>query len=203
MEFLFGAEPAEAASWRCSKPEELGGPIGDVGSHCLYMAEYLTGSVIRDIRCVYLPGELPIKAEQGAHIKFTLASGAAGSARAAFDRPRGGLTGTLGNLGFEVYGSEKSLRTFGTLFQLSGTEAGPVSLRAEIDTGTAVTQVKPDELPNIYGRMISVHAESVISGKRLDLKEGIRNLALILKCHESARKGGIKIDVPMEEKDAE
>ena len=35
MEFLFGATPEEAATWRCSKIEEMGGPIGDVASHCV------------------------------------------------------------------------------------------------------------------------------------------------------------------------
>ncbi|MHC4521365.1 MAG: Gfo/Idh/MocA family protein, partial [Planctomycetota bacterium] len=39
MEFCYGSAPDEAASWRCADPGEVGGPIGDVGSHCLYMAE--------------------------------------------------------------------------------------------------------------------------------------------------------------------
>ncbi len=199
MEFLFGADTAEASSWRCCEPEELGGPIGDVGSHCLYMAEFLIGSAIKDIRCVYLPGDLPIKTEQGAHIKFTFDSGVVGSARIAFDRPRGGLSGTLGNLGFEVYGSAATLRTYGTLFQLSGRKDEAVALRLDIDNGTASEQIPAEELPNIYMKMISVHAESVITGQRLDLKEGIRNLDLILKCHESAREHGIRIDIPLEE----
>ena len=34
MEFAYGYDPAEAATWRCSKIEEMGGPIGDVASHC-------------------------------------------------------------------------------------------------------------------------------------------------------------------------
>ena len=33
MEFAYGYDPAEAATWRCSKIEEMGGPIGDVASH--------------------------------------------------------------------------------------------------------------------------------------------------------------------------
>lgn len=34
MEFSYGADAGERRTWRCSDPGELGGPVGDVGSHC-------------------------------------------------------------------------------------------------------------------------------------------------------------------------
>ena len=53
MEFAYGYDPAEAATWRCSKVEEMGGPIGDVASHCFYVAEFMFGKRIRKVAAVY------------------------------------------------------------------------------------------------------------------------------------------------------
>ncbi len=100
MEFWYGATPEEAATWRCSRPSELGGPIGDVGSHCLYMAEFLLGSPVRSVAAVFAPRTIKIRAENGAFIRFETASGLTGSARVSFNDPRGSLAGTLLNLGF-------------------------------------------------------------------------------------------------------
>ena len=83
MEFLFGATPEEAATWRCSKIEEMGGPIGDVASHCVYMAEFIFNSKIASVQAVYLPKTLGIVAEDGAYIKFTLENGQVGSFKVA------------------------------------------------------------------------------------------------------------------------
>ena len=43
MEFAYGYDPAEASTWRCSRVEEMGGPIGDVASHCFYVSEFVFG----------------------------------------------------------------------------------------------------------------------------------------------------------------
>jgi len=60
MEFCYGSTPEEAASWRCADPKEIGGPIGDVASHCLYMAEFLLDSEVTSLGCVYTPRTLDI-----------------------------------------------------------------------------------------------------------------------------------------------
>ena len=143
MEFAFGYDPAEAATWRCSKIEEMGGPIGDVASHCFYVAEYIFGSPIVEIAAVYLPKIMEIKAEDGAYIKFTLANGIKGSAKVAFSELRGGLVGTLSNLGFEIYGNEGVLRSYGTMFQLSGHADEPYKMRLELENAKGVKSLKP------------------------------------------------------------
>ena len=53
MEFAFGYDPREASSWRCSKVEEMGGPVGDVASHCFYVAEFMFGRKIKRVAAVY------------------------------------------------------------------------------------------------------------------------------------------------------
>ncbi len=196
MEFLFGSTEAEAASWRCSRPDELGGPIGDVGSHCLYMAEFLTGSRISSIGCVYLPPTLGIVVENGAFIQFSMKNGLGGSARVAFNQARGGLSGTIRNLGYEIYGTGGALRSHGTLFQLSGHPDEPVKIGLELDRDGVVDSVSLSEPRNIYQAQISSHADSIIAGRPQDGWEGIRNLALLELCHDSARQGGAMLEVP-------
>ena len=190
MEFAFGYDPAEAATWRCSKVEEMGGPIGDVASHCFYVAEYIFGSPIVEIAAVYLPKLMEIKAEDGAYIKFTLANGLKGSAKVAFSELRGGLIGTLSNLGFEIYGTEGVLRSYGSMFQLSGHADEPYKMRLELETAKGVKQLKPRVFPNIYQTLIEEHAKSVLSGRRLTGENGLRNLELCAASHKSARSGG-------------
>lgn len=196
MEFLFGSTEAEAASWRCSRPEELGGPIGDVGSHCLYMAEFLATSPIASIGCVYISPTLGIGVENGAFIQFSLENGLAGTARVAFNQARGGLSGTIRNLGYEIYGSLGVLRSYGTMFQLSGQTGEPVKLRLELDREGFVESLDPASRQNIYQAQISSHAESILEGKPLDAAEGIRNLALLELCHKSSRRGGEMLMAP-------
>jgi predicted dehydrogenase len=190
MEFAFGYDPAEAATWRCSKVEEMGGPIGDVASHCFYVAEYIFGSPIVEIAAVYLPKIMEIKAEDGAYIKFTLANGLKGSAKVAFSELRGGLVGTLSNLGFEIYGTEGVLRSYGTMFQLSGHADEPYKMRLELENAKGVKSLKPRVFPNIYQTLIEEHAKSVLSGRRLTGENGLRNLELCAAAHKSAKSGG-------------
>ena len=195
MEFYYGSTPEEAAAWRCADPAELGGPIGDVGSHCLYMAEYLTGSRIKTVAAVFTPRTLKICAENGAFIRFRMENGLSGSARVSFNDPRGSLEGTLLNLGYEIYGRKKALRAYGTLFQLSGHPDEPVKIRLELVSGGASEVVRPGRIENIYQRVILDHAASIRSGRRLTGEDGVHNLGLVLAAYKSAAEGGREIPI--------
>lgn len=195
MEFCYGATPEEAATWRCANPEELGGPIGDVASHCFYMAEYLLGQEINEVACVYLPKLMDMAVEDGAYIKYTMSNGISGSIKVAFSESRGGLGGTLSNLGYEIYGTEAVLRGYGTMFQLSGHEEEPLPIRLELDKFKVQEQIQPVGIKNIYQSLIEEHAASILTGDILDAEEALHNIKLCLMAHESARTGGIKKEV--------
>ena len=190
MEFAYGYDPAEAATWRCSKIAEMGGPIGDVASHCFYVAEFVFGKKIKKVAAVYYPKVMKIKAEDGAYIKFFFEDGTQGSVNAAFSEMRGGLAGTLTNLGYEVYGDKAALRGYGTMFQLSGYADEPIRIRLELDDGKKTAEVKPGKIQNIYQTLIEGHAKSVLAKKPLTADDAIHNLALCAACHASAKKGG-------------
>jgi predicted dehydrogenase len=190
MEFCYGATAAEAATWRCADPKEIGGPIGDVGSHCLYMAEFLHGSEVVALSCVYTPRTLNIAVENGAFVQFCLRSGVQGTARVAFNQLRGGPGGTLTGLGYEVYGTHGILRGCATLFQLSGHPGEPVEVRLEIDDFTHTEKIKIDSVQNIYQGVIGKHAESIVNRAPLDAADAVHNLKLVLACYESAEHKG-------------
>ena len=190
MEFAYGYDPAEAATWRCSKVEEMGGPIGDVASHCFYVAEFMFGKTIKKVAAVYYPKTMKIKAEDGAYIKFFFEDGTQGSVNAAFSELRGGLAGTLTNLGYEIYGDKAAMRGYGTMFQLSGHPGEPIVQRVEIDDGKSVSRLAPAKIQNIYQTLIDGHAKSVQAKKPLTADDAIHNLALCAAAHASAKAGG-------------
>ena len=190
MEFLFGANPQEAATWRCSKVSEMGGPIGDVASHCFYLAEFVLGSKIASVAAVYLPKTMEIKAEDGAYVRFVMENGLTGSAKVAFCEPRGGLVGTFSNLGYEIYGDAGVLRGYGTMFQISGHADEPYQIRLELETDKGVKSLKPRKFPNIYQSLIENHAASIQNGTPLNAEDGLRNLKQCLAAHRSAKSGG-------------
>lgn len=194
MEFCYGSTPEEAAAWRCVDPLEMGGPIGDVGSHCLYMAEFLLDSTVKSLACVYTPRTFDIAVENGAFIQFHLHSGAQGTARVAFNQPRGGLGSTLTNLGYEIYGTKGILRGYATLFQLSGHPGEPVTVRLEVDHFNGAECVGVDDVRNIYQAVIAKHARSIRRGSPMDGDDAIHNLELVLACHESAGRQGHVIE---------
>ncbi len=190
MEFCYGSTPDEAAAWRCAVPKEIGGPIGDVGSHCLYMAEFLLRSRVTSLACAYTPRTMEIAVENGAFVQFRLKDGTQGTARVAFNQPRGGPAGTLTNLGYEIYGADGVIRGYGTMFQLSGHPGEPVEVRLEVDSSAGIEKIKIKKPPNIYQAVIAGHAQSIIDGRCLDAADALHNLELILACYRSAEQHG-------------
>ena len=186
MEFLYGATPDEAASWRCSKPAELGGPIGDVASHCFYVAEFLGDSKIVSMTCQYQAEKLDLKVENGAQIKFTLENGLTGTILVSFAEPRGGIIGTLSNLGYEIYGSKAICRSHGTMFQFSGYDDEPIKIRLDIDNGKSVKTISIVNPDNIYQGVIQGHAEAIRAGQTGSVADGCHNLELVMEAHQLA-----------------
>ena len=195
LEFAYGYDPAEAATWRCADPGELGGPIGDVASHCFYMAEYLFDSHIRSVAATYYPKMMSIAVEDGALIFVTLENGLTCCVRVSFRDLRGGLGGTLAGLGFEVYGSDAVLRSYGTLFQLSGHTGEPIRQRLEVDTFSKQENFFIDKPENIYQGVIDEHAESILTGQPISGEEGRHNVLLCEAVHRSAAQGGVVVEL--------
>lgn len=195
MEFPFGTTPEEAATWRCSVPSEYGGPIGDVASHCLYMAEFLLQDTITSLQARYTPVTLDIAVENGANITFTTKKGMQGAVRVAFNQPRGSDLQVIRSMGFEVYGTGGVLRSEGTLFQLSGTADEPVPIRLFLEKAGERTEIFLPHSENIYRSLVAEHAQSIRERKPLTGADGLHNLALVFSCYESADQEGKRISI--------
>ena len=107
----------------------------------------------------------------------------------------GFLGGTLTNLGFELYGDKAVLRSYGSMFQLSGHAGEPVRMRLELDDLGKVEEVPPAGIQNIYQTLIEHHAESVQNGTPINAEDAVHNLKLCAAAHESAQNGGKVIDI--------
>ncbi len=190
MEFPYGFTQDEAETWRCSKPDEIGGPIGDVASHCLYMAEFLLDDTIISIQAQYTPAVNNLNVENGAFIRFKTEKNKNGSVRVSFADLRGCDQSILSNLGYEIYGSKKTLRSYGTLFQFSGHKDEFIKLRIDLDDFNNVTTLTPGNIKNIYQQVIKEHAESITNNKRMKGKDALHNLELVLLAHQSAKHNG-------------
>ncbi len=92
----------------------------------------------------------------------------------------------MSNLGFEVYGTEGVIRSYGTLFQLSGHQGEPYKMRLELETDKGVELIEPDNKENIYQKQIEKHAESIRDKKYSDGADALHNLEMLFACHKSA-----------------
>jgi len=188
--------------WRCEDTTELGGPIGDTGSHCFYIAEMLAKSPIKELSCTFLPKTVNIKSENGGYIRFKCINGILGTIQISFNKDYGTTDGVLSNMGYEVYGEKGILRAFGTLGQLSGhkDEPYPVRLIFEDFSSNEYSKRFQEIVPtfpikNIYQSVIEQHAKSILDNKYLQIQPAIHNLELILSAYNSARCNGKTITI--------
>ena len=192
MEFAYGYDPAEAATWRCSNVAEMGGPIGDVASHCFYVAEFIFGKKIKKVAAVYYPKVMKIKAEDGAYIKFFFEDGTQGSVNAAFSEMRGGLAGTLTNLGYEIYGDKAALewqeQDPENLIIRSNDAPIQVLRRGWPGTGEAAAQNSrlpaghPEGFIEAFANIYKMFAEAIRTGKAGDypsVTEGVAEMRFL------------------------
>lgn len=192
----FGLALDKPDEWRCNASDEWGGPIGDVGSHCMYSLEYILNSKIVKLAATYDPKFTTSNVEDGATIRVFLENGKMGTVRVSFADHRGNDSSMPMSMGYEIYGTKKVLRTYGSLFQFSGHPSEKPKIRLELDDSEGnVETVKPDIVQDIYQAAIVHHAKSILENKRLDGKDGLHSMRLIVSAHQSARNGGKVMEI--------
>ena len=117
-------------------------------------------------------------------------NGARGVINVAFNRDFGSEEALLTNLGYEIYGTNGIIRTYGTLGQLSGHPDEPIPLRLLVDDFTQIREEKVTDITNIYRAVIEQHAQSIINNTLMNVEEAIHNLQLVLAAYESAQQQG-------------
>ncbi len=171
---LHEEHPFEPGSWRNDRTRNGGGVFIDGGIHKTSVLAYLTGRPTQVYAMRVLPGTPGLAAEDGMVVTTRSAEGLVGivnhtlSIRKPVQRPRVTVTGTLGNLNFELgrpwlnieYGDTQETRQF------DDDHRGIVAMVLE------------------FRRCILDKSQPAMTGE-----EGLNDLDLVLKAYESAESG--------------
>lgn len=164
----------EPGSWRNDRERNGGGGFIDGGIHKTSVLTYLTGRPAQVYAVQVLPGTLGLEAEDGMVLTTRSAEGVVGivnhtwSIGKPVQRPRVSVTGTLGNLNFELgrpwlkieYGDTQETRQF------DDDHRGIMAMVLEFRRS-----IFDDSAPAMTG------------------EEGLNDLDLVLKVYESAESG--------------
>ncbi len=171
---LHEEHPFEPGSWRNDRDRNGGGVFIDGGIHKTSVLTYLTGRPTQVYAVQVLPGTPGLEAEDGMVVTTRSADGVVGIVNHTWNiskpvqRPRVSVTGTLGNLNFELgrswlnieHGDTRETRRFGD------DHRGIIAMVLE------------------FRRSILENSEPAITGE-----EGLNDLDLVLRVYESAESG--------------
>ena len=171
---LHEEHPFEPGSWRNDRNQNGGGVFIDGGIHKTSVLAYLTGRPTRVYAMPVLPGTPGLAAEDGMVVTTRSAEGVVGivnhtwSISKPVQRPRVRVTGTLGNLNFEL---------------------GRPWLNIEY-SDTQETRQFDDDRQGIMA-MVLEFRRSIIEKSQPGMtgEEGLNDLDLVLKAYESAESG--------------
>jgi UDP-N-acetyl-2-amino-2-deoxyglucuronate dehydrogenase len=171
---LHEEHPFEPGSWRNDRERNGGGVFIDGGIHKTSVLTYLTGRPTQVYAVQVQPGTPGLEAEDGMVVTTRSAEGVVGvvnhtwSISKPVQRPRVSVTGTLGNLNFELgrpwlnieYGDAQETRQF------NADHRGIMAMVLE------------------FRRSIFEKSEPSMTGE-----DGLNDLDLVLKAYESAESG--------------
>jgi UDP-N-acetyl-2-amino-2-deoxyglucuronate dehydrogenase len=171
---LHEEHPFEPGSWRNDRTRNGGGVFIDGGIHKTSVLSYLTGRPTQVYALPVLPGTPGLEAEDGMVVTTRSAGGVVGivnhtwNIRMPVQRPRVSVTGTMGNLNFELgrpwlnieYRDTQETRLF------DADHRGIMAMVLE------------------FRRSILEKSEPSMTGE-----EGLSDLELVLKAYESAETG--------------
>jgi predicted dehydrogenase len=171
---LHEEHPFEPGSWRNDRDRNGGGVFIDGGIHKTSVLTYLTGRPTQVYAVQVLPATPGLEAEDGMVVTTRSADGVVGIVNHTWNiskpvqRPRVSVTGTLGNLNFELgrswlnieHGDTRETRRFGD------DHRGIMAMVLE------------------FRRSILENSEPAITGE-----EGLNDLDLVLRVYESAESG--------------
>lgn len=184
--------PFMEGAWRQEPKLGGGGPLIDMGSHCIDLLEWLLGSRVKEVSC--FTGSLTHKyaVEDSATVLLRFENGVQGVVDNYFNIPDASSKNVL-----EIYGTKGSILAKGTVGQVptgemcaylekeekeyeAKQEREPVSTEEKIEL-TAINMYQA-EIEH-FSEVIEKGAEPIISGE-----EGLWSQQVILACYKSSKK---------------
>ncbi len=174
--------PMENNAWRQTKAYSAGGTMMDMGIHCIDLLGYLTSLKIKEAAGIY--GNQIFKypdTEDAATGVYKMDNGAIFTVEANFNLPD-----DLGGCKFEIYGTEGTIVSEGTLGQV---EEGEVryKTRAEIEKGWQTLSYVSG---NMYTKEIELFSDSILLGTEVPVtaEDAVLNQRAVEAVYESYEK---------------
>jgi len=186
--------PPIKGAWRQDVSISYGGALIDMGTHCLDLLEWISGSTIVEIAAFHdlLTHAYPTRIEDASTVLLRFSNGAHGIVDNYFNLPDAAAQNTL-----EVHGTKGAIIARGTIGQdPTGTM---FSILQPQETGYNANQVRNVEVARqeyrlegigLYGQMIEAFSRCIIEETTppIGVKDGRHSVAVTLAAYKAARE---------------
>jgi len=184
--------PKIAGAWRQDPKMGGGGSLMDMGSHCIDLLEFITGSRVVAVSAMNQALVQDYESEDTSTVILRMDSGTQMIVDSLFNVPDSASRSLL-----ELYGTKGALYGEGTIGQMpTGRITAMLSDQGEYD---AQQQREPSsrtfdleaEPVNMYGAEIAQFSEAVLTGgtPAVDGEEALWNLKVVEACYRASREG--------------
>ena len=186
--------PADQRRLAAGRREEPRGALIDMGTHCLDLLEWISGSTITEVTGFHdlLTHAYPTRIEDTSTVLLRFSNGAHGIVDNYFNVPDVAAQNTL-----EIYGTKGAIIAHGTIGQdPTGTM---FSILQPQETGYAANQLRDGEVARqeyrlegigLYGQMIEALSRCIIedTAPPIGVKDGRHSVAVTLAAYQAARE---------------
>jgi predicted dehydrogenase len=193
--------PPMKGAWRQDASRSHGGSLIDMGTHCLDLLEWISGSNITEIAAFQdlLTHAYPTRIEDTSTVLLRFSNGAHGIVDNYFNVPDAAAQNTL-----EIYGTKGAIVAHGTIGQdPTGTM---FSILQPQETGYDPNQLRDGEVARqeyrlegigLYGQMIEAFSRCITEdiAPSIGLKDGRHSVAVTLAAYKAAReRRAVRVD---------
>ncbi len=149
--------PDMPGAWRQVKALSGGGPLMDMGVHCIDLLQYITGAKAKKVAALCSTNTFKYEVEDQSSLIMELSNGAFAYVDANFNIPDAAAKSRL-----EIYGTRGSILAEGTLGQVEGGKIEVVVADDSLgyDAQQTRNEVKPLEINVEFGNMYTKELES-------------------------------------------
>jgi len=186
--------PPIKGAWRQDVSRSHGGALIDMGTHCLDLLEWISGSTIVEVAAFQdlLTHAYPTRIEDTSTVLLRFSNGAHGIVDNYFNVPDAAAQDTL-----ELYGTKGAIICHGTIGQ--DPTGSMFSILQPQETGYQANQLRNVEVARqeyrlegigLYGQMIEALSQSILEDTEppIGVKEGRHSVAVTLAAYKAAHE---------------
>jgi predicted dehydrogenase len=183
--------PKIPGAWRQDPKLGGGGSLMDMGSHCIDLLEFITGSRVAAVMAMNQSLVQEYEAEDTSTVALRMDSGAQMIVDSMFNVPDAASRGSL-----EIYGTKGALYGEGTVGQMPTgrvtamlSDQGEYAAQQQREASSQAFDLQAEPV-NMYGAEIEQFSEAVLTGgtPAVDGEEALWNLRIVEACYRSGRE---------------